>query len=350
MSGIKIIALLSLTLVVLGCGPQRATPRAGGPDNLLRQIEGQNGAEAVRSWSFQGYAGAVIETRHYSLHTTLLDPLVVTRLAGFMEAAYQAYQQSVPGPVKPDQRMTVYLLADRGQWESFTDTFAGTDTAIYKRIRKGAYCLRQTCVAYPIGIEQTLSALGHEGWHQFTGTCFVYRLPSWLDEGMATQFENYEVRQGRFVFRPDRNAMRLGGLKMAIGRGGLIPLRTLIELNPGQVLDDDDTATAFYSQVYALTRFFQETGSWGRQYRQMLKDGMTGAWPVDSQTSRALEDRRAVVTGRMNGELSRQLFARYIPGDIDQMQGAYESFCRRIAEPVVIKTQIWPTGLKNPNR
>ena len=332
-----------MALAALGCGPQRVEPQASGPEGLLRQIEGQNGVTAVRAWSFDGHAGAVIETRHYSLRTTLLDPLVATRLAGFVEAAYRAYQQSLPSPTERGERMTVYLLADRGQWESFTDTFAGSEAAIYKQIRKGAYCLRQTCVAYPIGIEQTLSALGHEGWHQFSAAHFVYRLPSWLDEGMATQFESYEVRQGRFMFRPDRNTMRLGGLKMAIERGGLIPLRALIELNPGQVLDDDNTAAAFYSQVYALTRYFQEAGSWGRQFRQMLKDGLTGSWPVDSATGRALEDRRAALTGRMNGELSRQLFTRYFPGDTGQMQGAYESYCRKIAETVVIKTQVWPT-------
>jgi hypothetical protein len=317
---------------------------------VLRQIKGQNGVTAVRAWSFEGHAGAVIETRHYALHTTLLDPLVATRLAGFVEAAYQAYQQSLPSPVRPGERMTVYLLADRGQWESFTDTFAGTEAALYKQIRKGAYCLRGTCVAYPIGIEQTLSALGHEGWHQFAAGHFFYRLPSWLDEGMATQFESYEVPQGRFVFRPDRNAMRLGGLKQAIERGGLIPLRTLIELNPGQVLDNDNSAAAFYSQVYALTRFLKETGSWGRQYRQMIKDGMTGAWPVDSATGRALEDRRAVLTGRMNGDLSRQLFARYIHEDVEQMQAAYESYCRKISETVVIKTQVWQSTQTNPHR
>jgi hypothetical protein len=102
--------------------------------------------------------------------------------------------------------------------------------------------------------------------------------------------------------------------------------------------------------VYALTRFLKETGSWGRQYRQMLKDGLTGSWPVDSATGRALEDRRAVLTARMNGDLSRQLFARYILEDIEQLQGAYESYCRRISEMVVIKTQVWQSTQTNPHR
>lgn len=336
---------IALSLIATGCGPEAAEPQAGGTQGLLRQIEGQNGVEAVRAWSFDGHAGAIIETRHYAIHTTLLDPLVATRLAGFLEAACQAYQRSLPISINPKERMIVYLLADRGQWESFTDTFVGSDAAIYKQIRKGAYCLRQTCVAYPIGIEQTLSALGHEGWHQFSGSCFVYRLPSWLDEGMATQFETFEARQGRFVFRPERNAMRLGGLKTAIQRNGLIPLRSLIELNPGQVLGDDETTTAYYAQVYALTRFLWEGTPtvWSQPFRQIVKDGVTGSWPVDSTTSQMLSDRRAVLTGRMNRELSRQLFAHYIRGDVEQIQEAYEQYCRRIADTVTIKTQIWPS-------
>lgn len=334
-----------LPLAWLGCGPEPAEQQIGGAEGLLQQIKGQNGVEAVRAWSFSGRSGAVIETRHYAIHTTLLDPLVATRLAGFLEAGYQAYQQILSAPMQRGERMRVYLLADRGQWESFTDAFAGPDAGIYKRIRKGAYCLRGTCVAYPIGIEQTLSALGHEGWHQFSATHFAYRLPSWLDEGMATQYERYEAQNGKFVFRPERNAMRIGGLKLAIQRGGLIPLRALIELNPGQVLEDDNTAAAYYAQVYAIIRFFQEASPTARkqQYRQMLRDGLTGNWPVDGRTREILADRREQMTSRMNGELSRELFARYIPEDLEQMQGAYEAYCRRIADTVTIKTQIWPT-------
>lgn len=336
-----------VSLVGLGCGPQAARQQAGGTEDLLRQIKGQNGVEAVREWSFAHHAGAVIETPHYRIHTTLLDPLVATRLAGFLEAAYLEYQQVLSVPPQAGERMKVYLLADRGQWESFTDSFAGNDAGIYKRIRKGAYCLRGTCVAYPIGIEQTLSALGHEGWHQFVGMHFAYRLPSWLDEGMATQYESYEVQNGKFVFRPQRNAMRIGGLKLAIQRNGLIPLRALIELNPGQVLEDDNTVAAYYAQVYALTRFLRELRPSLRAqgYRRMLSDGLTGTWPVDERTRERLADRRELMTGRMNGELSRELFSRYIPEDLDQMQAAYEAYCRRIADTVTIKTQRWPTTL-----
>jgi hypothetical protein len=199
-------------------------------------------------------------------------------------------------------------------------------------------------VAYYIGIDQTFSALGHEGWHQFTGRHFTYRLPSWLDEGIATMFETFEQQDGRFVFRPDRNAGRLGTLKIHVQQGRLIPLRALIGLNPGQVLEDSDLAMAFYSQAYALVRFLREDNRdlRVRAYQPLLQDALTGSWPVKDEVSLALTDRRTPMTARMNSVLSPQLFSRYIHADIDRLQGPFEAYCRRISQPVIVKSQICP--------
>lgn len=285
-----------------------------------------------------------METAHFEIYTTLLEPLILGRLAAFMETAFQEYQKQLPSPIESRRRLTVYLFADRGQWESFTDVFAGSQAPLYRQIQKGAYCLKDTCVAYHIGIEQTFSALAHEGWHQFTGRHFVYRLPSCLDEGIATLFETFEQREGRFVFRPDRNTGRLGTLKMNVQHGRLIPLASLIELNPGQVLDSGDSALAFYSQAHALVRFLRENNrELGiRAYRQMLYDALTGSWPVSEELGRSLSDRRIPLTARMNRELAPQLFSHYIHADIDRLQAPFEAYCRRISQPIVIKSQIIP--------
>jgi hypothetical protein len=286
----------------------------------------------------------LIETAHFEIHTTLLEPLILGRLAAFMETALQEYQKQLPSPIEIRQRMTLYLFGDRKQWESFTDVFAGPQAPIYRQIQKGAYCLKDTCVAYHIGIEQTFSALAHEGWHQFTGRHFVYRLPSFLDEGIATLFETFEQQDGRFVFRPDRNTGRLGTLKINLQQGRLIPLSTLIELNPGQVLDNSEPATAFYSQAHALVRFLRENNHELdiRAYQQMLYDALKGSWPVSEELGRTLSDRRVPMTARLNRELAPQLFSRYIHADIDRLQGPFESYCRRISQPILIKSQICP--------
>jgi len=54
-------------------------------------------------------------------------------------------------------------------------------------------------VVYYIGRERTFSALGHEGWHQFNSRHFKFRLPSWLDEGIAMLFEIHRSEKGFFI-------------------------------------------------------------------------------------------------------------------------------------------------------
>ena len=106
-----------------------------------------------------------------------------------MESAYKAYNSQLPVPIKTSSKFIIYLFADRTQWEHFTWTFAGEQAEIFYKIKAGAYYHNDACVAYDIGPERTFSTLGHEGWHQFSSRHFKYRLPSWLDEGVAMLFE-----------------------------------------------------------------------------------------------------------------------------------------------------------------
>ena len=71
-------------------------------------------------------------------------------------------------------------------------------------------------MVYNIGRERTFSVLGHEGWHQFNKRLFEYRLPSWLDEGIAMLFEVSRYEKGFFYFNPGGNLYRLGALKSTL--------------------------------------------------------------------------------------------------------------------------------------
>ena len=102
------------------------------------------------------------------------------------------------------------------------------DASIYLKIKKGAYYLNGSCVAYHIGREKTFSVLGHEGWHQFNSRHFNYRLPSWLDEGIALLFEKSKYNDGWFHFQPDKNINRLAALKKIMIENKMIPLQELI--------------------------------------------------------------------------------------------------------------------------
>ena len=96
----------------------------------------------------------------------------------------------------------MYLFGQRKQWDDFTSTFAGRQAGLYNKIKAGAYYLNGSCVAYNIGRERTFAVLGHEGWHQFNSRLFKYRLPSWVDEGIAMQFETSRYENGLFYFEP----------------------------------------------------------------------------------------------------------------------------------------------------
>jgi hypothetical protein len=292
---------------------------------------------SIAKWH-NGYGdGIIITTDHYRIYTTLLEPLMLAQIPGFMESAYKGYQAQLPRSVRTTSKFTIYLFAQRSQWESFTDIFAGENATIYKKISSGAYCLKGSCVAYNIGRSKTLSILGHEGWHQFNSKHFIYRLPSWLDEGIATQFEAYEMEDGFFIFKPPANLNRLGPLKTIIARNKTIPLKQLITMSPGQVLaDSSESVKAFYSQSYALVRFLRE-GNYGgylRSYHEMLDGGILGQWPFTTEQSRIASDRNIQLTAGFNRVIAESLFKHYITTDIDSLQNEYLLFSSKITQNV----------------
>lgn len=288
----------------------------------------------VQIWQSDHAPGLILTTEHYEVHTTLMDPLILSQVPGFLESAYRGYNDQLPEPIETRTTFTVYLFAERGQWEAFTDKFAGPLAPTYRSIKKGAYCLNGVCVAYNVGRERTFAVLGHEGWHQFDSRHFRFRLPSWLDEGIAMLFETSRYDRGLFYFEPGRNLQRLGGLKMTLAKNKMIPLKELIAMNPGEVLSTEgtDAITAFYCQSYALVRFLREDdyGRRLRQYHSMLLDGLTGKWPLDQTNRKIAADRNMPLTVRWNRTVGPELFAHYIGGDFREIESQYLAFCRKL--------------------
>jgi hypothetical protein len=281
-----------------------------------------------------------ITTAHYQIHTTLLDPLILRQLPAFMEAAHREYNKQLPRPIQTQTLFKTYLFADRSQWESFTKTFTGPAAKQYLAIKKGAYYLNGACVAYNIGRTRTFCVLGHEGWHQFNSKHFIYRLPSWLDEGVATLFEVYHYEKGAFIFMPARNGGRLGGLKQTIATGNMMPLSKLIKLNPGQVVHGDPgEMISFYSQSYGLVRFLREEGYGIRlkKYHALLLDALHGKWPINAELSKIASDRNIPLTVRWNAYISPKLFSHYLNGDLTNIENEYKAFCNKIVYHVRIK-------------
>ena len=348
MQGIAVL-LACVMVGIAGCSSAPTTPPAGQPaslgssDGLAAYLREEPSVRQVEPWDNPYGDGLVVSTANYRVFTTYMEPLTLRQLPAFLESAFRAYQTQLPAPLPAPEPFVVYLFGSRSQWEAFTRDTAGPDAEVYLKIQAGAYVVNGVCVAYDIGRRQTFSVLGHEGWHQFNQRLFVYRLPSWLDEGIATLFETCRYDQGRFVFNPAANLMRLGTLKQTLQTGRLIPLDQLLLLNPGQVLagynGDPNSAAAFYAQVYALVRFLREDqyGLRLRAYHAVLLGAAHGDWPLDLALLTAAADRRIALTVGWNMRVSRDLFARYFDQDSAALNAEYAAFCQKITYNVRLK-------------
>lgn len=338
--------LLIMMFCLTGCQvKQTALPRPAidSPVGMSDYLTSRNlpALKKISDWENPYGPGLKLETEHYLIYTTLLSPLMLSQVPGFMESCYQGYTGQMSNAAVSGAPMTVYLFADRSQWEAFTVNFAGEQAAVYKKIKSGAYYLDGACVAYNIGIEKTFSVLGHEGWHQFSGRHFSYRLPSWLDEGAAMMFEVNSYKEGFYYFEPDRNMYRLAPLKMALIENKMMPLSLIISLNPGEVLamDNTDSVSGFYAQSYALIRFLREEnfGEHFTDYQRIMADGLYGKWPIDAAEAKIAADRNIRLTVNWNKQIGRKLFKTYIAEDIDQLNDEYMKFCRKIVYHVHLR-------------
>lgn len=336
------VAALVAVLCVAGCSRSQRSrrPLPGSTRDPLAmtkdRLESENlpALASVSLWENPYGPGLKLTTAHYEIFTTLLEPLVLRTVPGFIESAYWGYNDQLPQPIETASKFTVYLFADRQQWESFTHTFAGEQAPVFCKIKTGAYYLNGACVIYDIGRKRTLSAIGHEGWHQFNSRHFRYRLPSWLDEGIAMLFESSTYENGMFSFDPARNYQRLGALSETLGSTELIPLKELIATSPGEVLATDQTEAvmAFYSQSYALVRFLREARHGERltRYHRLLWDGLLGEWPLDKSDGRTAENRNLPRTIHWNRVVGSQLFEHYVGDDFDRLQREYLAYCHQI--------------------
>ncbi len=342
---VKYIFITFLTCIVCltGCKSQQTPSNKDNPDNITiynsiiaDYLLKQNipDLKSVEQWQNVYGPGLKITTPHYEVFTTLMDRYMLGTIPAFLESAYTVYNKQLPEPVISSTKFTIYLFESRTQWEHFTWTFAGDQAEIFYKIKAGAYYHNGACVVYDIGSNRTLSAIGHESWHQFSSRHFKYRLPSWLDEGVAMLFESFSYQDGKIYFEPYKNSYRLDGLRKTLSSNSMIPLNELTAINPGQVLASDEAqaVSAFYSQSYALVRFLREYENGKRiaAYDKLLADGFLGKWPLDDVSKEIAINRNLPRTILWNHIVGTQLFQQYINSDFKVIEREYMDFCRQI--------------------
>jgi len=309
----------------------------------VRNVQPWDPPEIIRDRSTPGLE---VITRHYRILTTLQDPLIMRQVPVFLESAFRSYSEVIGEQIHPDKKLLVYLFNNRQQWEDFSSYWTKELAPVYLKVKAGAYYYKGACVAYHIGRMPNFSVLAHEGWHQFADEICRYRMPAWLDEGLATNFEAFKWEKGRVTFTPRYNGSRLMALRQTMAHDRLFRLVDLLRLDAGRVLshsvNDPDSANAdpavaaYYAQVYALVRFLREEkyGQRLEDFRRMVKDGYLGKWPLDAKDQAQAIQRKHNPTRSWNARVGFLVFQGYIEPPASEIENDYHAFCRKIVSSV----------------
>jgi hypothetical protein len=287
-------------------------------------------------WNFGGHPGVVITTPHYRIYSTIDDPLYQRLLAKTLEAAYARGSLANP-QVRVAGPLECYVFASRHQWETYTRLRAGSNAPIYLQISAGGYCQEGVFAGYDIGSrEQTLSVVSHEAWHQYSWFAFKDRLPSWLEEGLATQNEAIEWQGTAPHFKPEQNWRRYMAVKDAIRERRLWKIADLTSTHAGRVIKmQQKHVDAYYAQLWSLVLFLKNSPKYQQGLQRMLSDAnegkLTATLTGTGVTRREIDN----FTEKWNTVAGPVYLKKYIAADVNLLQHEYETWCGEF-------TQTWP--------
>lgn len=314
---LRFVVGLLVAVTLGGCA------RAAGPGVL----EGPDGAARLRAepWAYGERRGQRIRSPHYVLHTTIDDPEVVEALGQVMEGAYAQYRRVAPDTGATSRPMDCYLFQYRNEWAAFTERNTGDDAPIYLQISRGGYTFGERYVAFFIGDIQTYSVAAHEGWHQFVARHFTHRPPPFLEEGLACLFEQVKWEGSLPRWDLSSNPNRVRGLRNASRSNKLLPLRQLIRMHAGQVVNKSShEVEAFYAQNWAFARMLWdgEGGRYRPALHRMLADAASGRLYRDGIT-------RHPGSTEWDPRSAGPLLERYLEMPLPEIERAYRAFVRR---------------------
>jgi hypothetical protein len=308
----------ALLLILVGCassGPQLTGPSAPA-------------AAETHPWSFNDDAGIVLYTAHYHIYTTIPDADIRRRLPDVMEGAFGEYQRIAPGVPVSSKPMDCFLFRNREEWEYYTRENTGVQATTYLRISRGGYTLGDRFATYNLGsIGATLSVAAHEGWHQFAARNFKGRLPPFLEEGIATMFEDISYEDDLPRWNLSQNRSRLQAVHDAVLGNYLYPLDELVTKHAGDVVaGSDNRVAAFYGENWAFATFLwcAEDNKFRPALRRLMSDTADGT--VNDPTGVMRNSQSS-----WNPAGVQPMLERYLGMNMAQMNIEYQKFIRKIA-------------------
>jgi hypothetical protein len=284
---------------------------------------------AFEHWPYRGKSALTVRSAHFTIHTTIADRDFLAKLAQLMEGALQQYRLFTPGVNVTDDPLECYVFGKRPEWAEFTAAKTGSDAALYLQINRGGYTVRDWFVAYYIGDVGTYAVAAHEGWHQYVARHFRSRLPPFLEEGIATMFENVRYYGSAPEWDLSPSSHRADKLRHAIESNSLWPLERLITMHAGEVVAlPGARIEAFYAQNWAFAEFLWEAddGKYRPALQRLLADCAAGTLYDGNPLPR-----RRTVFDAWDPNTVKPMLEHYLCMELVDIERAYKAYCRKIA-------------------
>ncbi|MBX3381923.1 MAG: hypothetical protein KF864_00275 [Phycisphaeraceae bacterium] len=286
----------------------------------------------AQPWTLEGPDGKLITTNAYRLYTTSTKSFIVDNLPPFLESALAHYTSVLGHLPLPTEPLEVYVMDTRPQWERMTQRFMGEQAHIYLRIQKGGFTSNGRAILYDIGRRDTFAITAHEAWHVYTQRTFKNPLPVWLEEGLATYMEGFRwdtQSEERPRFLPWANFERFDQLRWGVRAGRLMPLDTLVQSTPQQLISDDlNSALFYYAQVWGIVHFLAEgaDGKYRAPLFELISDAAHGRLVPRIQREHGGRAASAYLTRKRGVDL----FSMYFGVSATAMEAEYQAFVQHI--------------------
>jgi hypothetical protein len=220
-------------------------------------------------------------------------------------------------------------MGTRKDWEALTISRFG-EKAPMLSIEAGGYCHEKVCVLWDMGGLGTLSTASHETMHQFLAYRMKNALPMWLEEGVCTLCEGYEITRDRVVFTQDKNASRFGTLRGMLMQNHWTPLEKLLPLDAGDVVTRPaEEAVGYYGQLWALALMLR-TPKYRPGLERLMADAEQGkllGGTLDKLRAEGVQSG----TKLYNRTISAPVFRQYIATDLAAFDREYRAFAEKLA-------------------
>jgi hypothetical protein len=224
---------------------------------LLLALLGVLGCEAspleIEPWPDGPRNGKIVKADRYDIHTTLRDTEKLMAVRRTLNETGPLYRRLADQAYDETGRYDAFVFAYREEWADHTRQTQGDRARLYLQIQRGGFASDGDFSTFFSGsLPQMLKTIRHEGLHQHFELSYQRRPPPFVEEGLATLFE--EGFEENDLKEPRPSFMRIKRLRESVRRQRLWPLDELLRIDAGHVVGAGDyrQVGTFYAQAWAF--------------------------------------------------------------------------------------------------